>query len=306
MNQLLFENNQCFDCKQIPVQYVSIQNAVFLCKQCSKLHQLFGEKTSYIKSVNEINNQDLILLKLGGNRRLSTLLEVHNINPNTSKLDLYFSKFLEYYRRILSWEAKKEIQLTSPPKEDELLIPYDSTAKESALQAIADMEFQIDDDLDNTNPEEKLTWEEVAKSVDIYLSTTLEKTKEYASQLNESQDMQNLKKNSTFVIKQVKSLGEELLGKVKDYSSQKKDIYQSQGISHAVKSTGNDIKKTAVKGLNYLKDLWIKTDVMKEDEPASGFIHVDIQSPPTQNENDQVPDINDIVIFEDKDSSRQK
>lgn len=305
MEQLLSENKLCFDCNKNPIRSVSIQNAIFICNNCRIYHEIYGKEISDVKYIYEISNEhDLILLKLGGNRRLSTLLEVNNIDPKTRKIDIYFSKLIDYYRQILKWEAKKQKQLKNPPIDDELMEPCDLIAKSSAEKQIQILESQHnqEESQNSKNSEENLSWEEVGKSVDIYLSSTLEKTREYANQINESQDVQNFKKNSSFVMQQVKNLGEDLIIKVHDYSNKKKDIYESEGIKNALKSTGSDIKKTAVKGLNYLKDLWIKTEVVKQEDPASGFVHVDIQTLPMKDDPDQVQDINNIGIFLDKDS----
>lgn len=43
-------NNICFDCDRTPAQWASVNNAIFLCLDCSGEHRAFGYNVSFIKS----------------------------------------------------------------------------------------------------------------------------------------------------------------------------------------------------------------------------------------------------------------
>lgn len=52
LNELcqVHENKFCFDCNKTPTQWVSINNGIFLCLECSTEHRNFGYNISFIKS----------------------------------------------------------------------------------------------------------------------------------------------------------------------------------------------------------------------------------------------------------------
>jgi hypothetical protein len=62
-------------------------------------------------------------LRAGGNKRLSDLLGVYEININQVKKDvLYSGKLLDFYRKLLKSEIAKD-KPPQPPKKEEALTP---------------------------------------------------------------------------------------------------------------------------------------------------------------------------------------
>jgi ADP-ribosylation factor GTPase-activating protein 1 len=53
------ENNSCFDCSKlkfnkigkIPAQWASVNNAIYLCLNCSGEHRGYGVSTSFMRSI---------------------------------------------------------------------------------------------------------------------------------------------------------------------------------------------------------------------------------------------------------------
>ena len=97
-------NNECFDCGALNPEFISINNAIFLCKNCSYLHKKFPVEISKIilNNLYKLEEKELYYLYFGGNRKLSEFIY---FNPRLSKYKsdmLYKMKELIYYRNNLS------------------------------------------------------------------------------------------------------------------------------------------------------------------------------------------------------------
>ena len=64
-------NNECFDCGSPNPKYISINNAIFLCGNCSKLHKTFPLEISRIINNNLYTIFFIYILKLD-------LIEIEN------------------------------------------------------------------------------------------------------------------------------------------------------------------------------------------------------------------------------------
>ena len=118
------ENQQCFDCGKTPAQWASVNNAVYLCINCSGLHRGYGVNISYIRSItlDTWNENQINLMKFGGNKNLRELLELYDIDKNkVDKNILYNSKIMDFYRKYLKKKANNEDNdEKAPSKEDAL------------------------------------------------------------------------------------------------------------------------------------------------------------------------------------------
>ena len=97
-------NNECFDCGSSNPEFISINNAIFLCRNCSLLHNTFPLEISQIinNNLSKLDEKELYYLYFGGNRRLSKLIY---LNPKLSKYKsdvLYKTDELKNYRYNLS------------------------------------------------------------------------------------------------------------------------------------------------------------------------------------------------------------
>ena len=103
-------NQNCFDCGKYiynlgktPACWASVNIAIYLCIDCAGLHRGFGVEISYIRSItmDKWKEKHLQLMKRGGNKRLTEFFKKNEINPNISRDDIYFTKLLEYYRKLV-------------------------------------------------------------------------------------------------------------------------------------------------------------------------------------------------------------
>ena len=71
--------------------------------ECSGEHRGFGVNVSYVRSItlDSLNNNQINLLKVGGNKRLRNFLQFYNMPLHLTKKQVYSSKILNYYRRLV-------------------------------------------------------------------------------------------------------------------------------------------------------------------------------------------------------------
>jgi len=96
-------NKICNDCFELNPQYVSVNNAVFICNKCSEVHSTLGDNISLVKSINSdtINENETEIIQRGGNFRFNQLLGLYNISKTTSIEIKYKVKAADYYRNLV-------------------------------------------------------------------------------------------------------------------------------------------------------------------------------------------------------------
>ena len=104
------DNKKCLDCQAENPMFVSVNNAIFLCETCAKIHKRLGENISKIKSLisDELTSEDIAILKKGGNARYRNFIKEYGIEGEYNKVYKYHLKLSEYYRSLLSAEVNKE------------------------------------------------------------------------------------------------------------------------------------------------------------------------------------------------------
>ena len=98
------ENFKCFDCETFPANWVCVYNGIYLCAQCAGEHRYFGPTISNLKFLllDNLNEFEINLMKLSGNKRLKGLLNLYKVEFNKDEKYLLFSsQLLEYYRNVL-------------------------------------------------------------------------------------------------------------------------------------------------------------------------------------------------------------
>ena len=100
-------NNYCFECLDKNPNWVSINNAIYLCLSCAGKHRSLGINISNVKSLSldEITENQMKLLKIGGNERLKNFLKENEVDKNSN---IYNLAILDYYRKLLRYEAFNE------------------------------------------------------------------------------------------------------------------------------------------------------------------------------------------------------
>ena len=98
------ENFKCFDCETSPANWICVYNGIYLCAQCAGEHRYFGPTISNLKFLllDNLNEFEINLMKLSGNKRLKGLLKLYKVDFNKDEKYLLFSsQLLEYYRNVL-------------------------------------------------------------------------------------------------------------------------------------------------------------------------------------------------------------
>lgn len=95
-------NNVCVDCGKEGVEFVSINNAVFLCNDCQEGHSSLFEFSTIKLLTDNFSSQQLKQLEIGGNQRFLKNLSDFGIIANQGEnLNKYLYKASEYYRNLI-------------------------------------------------------------------------------------------------------------------------------------------------------------------------------------------------------------
>ena len=81
-------------------QWISINNAVYVCYNCAGIHRGFGVQISFIRSLfmDNITDKQKKIMSIGGNKRFREFMETYNLNTDPNK---YKTKAAEFYRGTL-------------------------------------------------------------------------------------------------------------------------------------------------------------------------------------------------------------
>ena len=141
-------NDNCVECGANNPQYISINNSIFLCKDCILNHlQLPQEASTIIKNDLKILNVDEIqYIHNGGNKKLLDF--INNEFPRLKEFppqQLYNTKAMDYYRKNLKYLTEGGIKPIKPGIKE----AYELILKEEQND-ISDL------DMDNEDPENNL------------------------------------------------------------------------------------------------------------------------------------------------------
>ena len=152
INEILSEemNKECFDCGMPNPKYISINNGIFLCFNCVKIHNQFPSDISSIKNNNifSLSNKEILYVYYGGNRRLNHFVNyeypgLQNYQPNI----LYQTQAMSYYRKRLTSTILKLKKPTKPNSIFAYKLIGENTNKYSKHRFI----FVISDNYNNIN-----------------------------------------------------------------------------------------------------------------------------------------------------------
>ena len=99
-------NNVCFECGSEEPQYISINNAVFICKECIINHLSFSQEISQIilNDLYSLNLNEVKTIYLGGNRNLIKFINFDFPGLKQFPPDvLYKTLAVDYYRKNLKF-----------------------------------------------------------------------------------------------------------------------------------------------------------------------------------------------------------
>ena len=77
-------NQYCCDCLVQSVNYISVNNGIFLCRECATAHQSLSPTISFIKNLNHSNLDkiQLKILKNGGNSKFIKFMKLYGFENN--------------------------------------------------------------------------------------------------------------------------------------------------------------------------------------------------------------------------------
>ena len=113
------KNNECYECSHSNPEFISLNNGIFLCKNCVKHHSNYPKTISNILK-NDLNNltlKNIQYLYFGGNERLKQFIQVDY--PNLKKCsfqNLYKTYAMDYYRKNLEYLIEGGIKPIKPNK----------------------------------------------------------------------------------------------------------------------------------------------------------------------------------------------
>ena len=128
-------NSSCFDCDSKPAHWASISNGIFLCLDCSGEHRGCGIGVSFSRSVtmDQWTQEQVNIMKVGGNQRLRDFLTTYEMPENIDKKQIYCSKLMHYYRKQLKTESIGQIFMEPLPPKEEFWSQLNSDEESSSL-----------------------------------------------------------------------------------------------------------------------------------------------------------------------------
>ena len=99
-----YENKVCVECKCPMPSFVSINNAIILCKQCADRHMKLGYNVSYVRHLTSDWDAYLFsFLQRGGNSRFIRLSKKYGLDDMPIE-EKYLTRVVEYYRLLVRFK----------------------------------------------------------------------------------------------------------------------------------------------------------------------------------------------------------
>ncbi len=111
------KNQECFECSTLCPEYISLNNGIFICKNCVKNHLKLPNKYSNVikNNLNNLNLKNIQYLSCGGNRKLYEFITIEY--PNLKKYEpfhFYQTYAMDYYRKYLEYLIEGGIKPIKP------------------------------------------------------------------------------------------------------------------------------------------------------------------------------------------------
>ena len=279
------DNKKCLDCQAENPTFVSVNNAIFLCENCSKIHKRLGDNISKIKSLisDELTSEDIAILKIGGNARYRNFIKEYGIEEEYNKVYKYHLKLSEYYRSLLSAEVNKG---NAPDEYDRLI--HSKPSVEVGLQVIENLPAENIQILSQPPKSEfQQDVSNIADKIGSIFSTIGKKVNETAEKFGIPQKFDETKNKIT---ERVKNFGErhpsiqnaatktaEVFTSAKNYTAEKlNQIIESETVKN-VKGKINDTYNNVINS-ETMKNIGKKT--------AEGYHNLKVKAGIATNDND--------------------
>ena len=247
-----FGNNICADCKEKNPRWSSVNNGIFICSKCARIHKTFNNNISIIKSIEADlwDDNDINYIKKGGNMRFNNMMTEYNIPMLKDTIVYkYHTKIAEYYRKLLYNEVNG------------LIINFPKPSLEEGM-------LKIDYEINNTN---KL----------YIINNNIYQNNNFNNPYIQNRTQNTLGQDWNNVIfsmgKVINSVGSQIKSKMKDYKIDEKlnranDYLHEKKEKIANSEIFQNMKNKAENGIQIIK------------EKASGFYN--IQHPNIENFNE--------------------
>jgi hypothetical protein len=94
--QEISSNSKCCDCGSVDASYASLLHAVFICKDCSDIHNEIGDLSKSVE--DEWENIHLTRFNYGGNKRFLQFMQKYDLEDKTIQ-EKYSSNAAHFYRK---------------------------------------------------------------------------------------------------------------------------------------------------------------------------------------------------------------
>jgi hypothetical protein len=114
-------NYMCFDChREInELEYFDLKNGIFLCYNCAQQHAKLSKEITQpmTGNIRSLEDKDLLILYYGGNKNLIEFIRRHfPLLENMKPKEMYSTKAMDYYRKLLRSKAYDEEEPGMPGK----------------------------------------------------------------------------------------------------------------------------------------------------------------------------------------------
>ena len=146
-------NDYCVECGKRHPQYISINNSIFLCKECILNHlQLSQEASTIIKNdLKILTLNEIQYIYNGGNQKLLNF--VKDEFPELTKFEpqmFYNTKAMDYYRKRLKYLTEGGEEPIKPSINEAY-----SQIKKNEENDLSDIEMEVDEIYNNMNKNQK-------------------------------------------------------------------------------------------------------------------------------------------------------
>ena len=154
-------NYMCFDCHRelSELEYFDLKNGIFLCYNCAQQHAKLSKEITQpmTGNIRSLEDKDLLILYYGGNKNLLEFIRRHfPLLENMKPKEMYSTKAMDYYRKLLRSKAYDEEEPEMPGKKKAYTSIFQkkiSPATERKQKNIRDRRirdpFDRDEDRDN-------------------------------------------------------------------------------------------------------------------------------------------------------------
>ena len=255
-------NKQCFDCSSCNPEYISINNGVFICKDCLINHNKFPKQisTTLKNNLSSLNSKELEFMYLGGNQNLLEFINYEYPFLQKFKINiLYQTKAMQYYRNNLYYiiyGGPKPIKPNEKINAYELVDANDLKVKNEKINLNQNNKIKK---INNKTPKQKRNKSAGKGSVPAKKKTMPEKTKvikideeKRNNYILNTNNETSLKRHRSFYKEMYKLFGPELNNDI-DSFSEENSVYKKQKI----KRNNQITKRKSDFGVNRNKNKFI-------------------------------------------------